>query len=74
MAVATAVATVGLADLDDLTGFLVRQEVEPLEVASGIETENSYVVLGAADGRARFQLLAVEQSNLLARMVLGRWV
>ena len=58
-------------DLRDVDQFLVRQEVEHFEAMSGFETENSYVVLGAAAGRARFRLLAIEQSGVLARLVCG---
>ena len=58
-------------DLRDVDQFLVRQEVEHFEAMSGFETENSYVVLGAAAQRAKFRMLAIEQSGVLARLVCG---
>ena len=58
-------------DLSEVDQILVRQEVEHFEAMSGIETENSYVVLGAAAQRAKFRMLAIEQSGVLARLVCG---
>ena len=57
--------------LDGVDAFLVRQEVEMLEAISGIESANSYIVLGATQSQARCRMVAVEQSGMLSRMVLG---
>ena len=55
----------------DADSFLVRQEVETLEAMTGIESANSYIVLGASRGRAQFRLVAVEESGFVSRMFLG---
>ena len=60
-AVALANARQLAGDLSEVDTILVRQEVEHFEVMSGIETENSYVVLGAPRS-AKFRMLAIEQS------------
>ena len=70
-AVALANARQLAGDLGEVDTILVRQEVEHFEAMSGIETENSYVVLGAAAQRAKFRMLAIEQSGVLARLVCG---
>ena len=70
-AVALANARQLAGDLSEVDTILVRQEVEHFEAMSGIETENSYVVLGAAAQRAKFRMLAIEQSGVLARLVCG---
>mmetsp|Transcript_60922 Transcript_60922/g.170373 ORF Transcript_60922/g.170373 Transcript_60922/m.170373 type:complete len:245 (+) Transcript_60922:57-791(+) len=61
-----------LPQLDDLDCFLVKQEVEHFEAITGIETENSYQVLGATNSRAVFgPVLAKESSSFVSRMCCG---
>ena len=58
-------------DLSSLDAFLVKQEVEPMEAVTGIETENSYIVLGARAGKGVCQMVAIEKSSFLARCLCG---
>merc|ERR1712232_1015475 len=61
-----------LRQLDNVDCFAVKQEVEHFEAITGIETENSYQVLGAFGGRPTFgPVLAKESSNFLSRMLCG---
>lgn len=59
----------GLPDLSRHDCFLVRQQVEMMEVASGgmYEGENSYDVLGAADNKGLDEYHAAETSSLAVR-------
>eukprot|EP00811_Abedinium_folium_P008481 NODE_17838_length_923_cov_7.574121.p1 GENE.NODE_17838_length_923_cov_7.574121~~NODE_17838_length_923_cov_7.574121.p1 ORF type:complete len:242 (-),score=37.48 NODE_17838_length_923_cov_7.574121:110-835(-) len=57
---------------EPLDCFMIKQDVEHFEAITGIETENSYQVLGAAGARAAFgPVLAKESSNFFARMACG---
>ncbi|CAJ1373677.1 unnamed protein product [Effrenium voratum] len=57
---------------DQVDCFAVKQNVEYFEAVTGIETENSYQVLGAVQGRPVFgPVAAQESSGFLARMCCG---
>jgi len=61
-----------LRGLEPLDTFLVKQQVEHFEAITGIETENSYQVLGANGTKPCLgPVLAKESSGFLARMVCG---
>jgi hypothetical protein len=61
-----------LQQFEGLDCFLVKQDVEHFEAITGIETENSYQVLGAVGSRAVFgPVVAKESSNFFARMACG---
>lgn len=52
--------------------FAVKQDVEYFEAVTGIETENSYQVMGACSGRPSWgPTLAKESSGFFARMLCG---
>jgi uncharacterized protein YxjI len=56
-----------LAELAEYQSLVVRQRVEPLQVISGLETQNRYQVLDAAGQEV---CLAYEESGFMARQFL----
>lgn len=61
-----------MAAFDPVDTFLVKQDIEYFEAATGFETENSYQVLGASGMTAVLgPVVAKESSGVLARMCCG---
>merc|ERR1712232_787559 len=61
-----------LPQFEALDTFLVKQNIERFEAITGIETENSYQVLGAAGSSAVLgPVLAKESSGFLVRLACG---